>query len=170
MEEKEEKKDFHKTVLEETENLINQLMEQNISNDNLDILYKLVDIHKDICNEKYWERKVDIMNYGAYGNYNAGYGNYGNQGGYGGYDTYNRRGVPGSGSGRYRGHDQLDRMYDDYGRYSENRRRYGAGQETDKSFHYMVESLENFIKVLYEEAETPQQKQKLMEALQKSMM
>lgn len=49
MEEKEEKKDFHKTVLEETENLINQLMEQNISSDNLDILYKLVDIHKDIC-------------------------------------------------------------------------------------------------------------------------
>ena len=162
MEEKEEKKNFHDAVLEETEDLICQLMEQNLSDENLDILYKLVDIHKDICNEKYWKVKENGIMYGNYGNYN-GYGAYGNQGGYNGYSEYNRRGVPGSGSGRYRGHE-------DYGRYSESRRRYGAGQETDKSFHYMVESLEDFIKVLYEEAETPQQKQKLMEALQKSMM
>ena len=61
-------------------------------------------------------------------------------------------------------------MYDDYGRYMESRERYGAGdQETDKSFHYMVKALEDFIKVLHEEAETPQQKQQLMESLQNSM-
>lgn len=42
-------------------------------------------------------------------------------------------------------------------------------EETDKSFHYMVKALEDFIKVLHEEAETPQQKQMLNEALQKSM-
>lgn len=70
---------------------------------------------------------------------------------------------------RYRGHDHLDRMYDDYGRYMESRQRYGAGEETDKSFHYMVKSLEDFIKVLEEEAETQQQKMQLKQALQNAM-
>ena len=113
------------------------------------------------------------MNYGNYyGNYGgrrAGYDSYGrdNYGNYGNYsDSYGRRGY----DSRYRGHDHIDRMYDDYGRYMESRERYGAGdQETDKSFHYMVKALEDFIKVLHEEAETPQQKQQLMESLQNSM-
>ena len=88
------------------------------------------------------------------------YGNYGNYGNYGrrGYDM------------KYRGEEELDRMHGEYGRYMESRNRYGAGEETDKSFHYMVKSLEDFIRVLHEEAETPQQKQQLKEALQRSMM
>jgi len=61
-------------------------------------------------------------------------------------------------------------MSNEYGRYQESRERYGTGEETDKSFHYMVKSLEDFIKVLYEEAETQQQKQMLVETLQRSMM
>ncbi len=118
------------------------------------------------------------MNYGNYGNYGnysgrgAGYdsygrGSYGNYGEYGEYGrgSYGRRGR----DMKYRGDDELDRMYGEYGRYQESRSRYGAGEETDKSFHYMVKSLEDFIKVLYEEAETPQQKQQLMQALQNSM-
>ena len=69
---------------------------------------------------------------------------------------------------KYRGDDELDRMSGEYGRYQESRR-YGAGEETDKSFHYMVKALEDFIKVLHEEAETPQQHQMLNETLQRSM-
>ena len=108
-------------------------------------------------------------NYGNYGNYSGrgpsrgaygeGYGNYGNYGAYGrrGYDM------------KYRGDNELSRMGDEYGRYQESRSRYGASEETDKSFHYMVKALEDFIKVLHEEAETPQQKQMLNETLQRSM-
>lgn len=70
---------------------------------------------------------------------------------------------------KYRGENELDRMHGEYGRYMESRERYGAGEETDKSFHYMVKALEDFVKVLHEEAETPQQKQMLNETLQKSM-
>jgi len=70
---------------------------------------------------------------------------------------------------KYRGEDELDRMHGEYGRYMESRERYGAGEETDKSFHYMVKSLEDFIKVLHEEAQTQQQKQMLNETLQRSM-
>jgi hypothetical protein len=51
----------------------------------------------------------------------------------------------------------------------ESRNRYGAGEETDRSFHYMVKALEDFIKVLHEEAETQQQHQMLNETLQRSM-
>ena len=69
------------------------------------------------------------------------------------------------------GYEGMDKMYDEYGRYMESRGRYGAShEETDRSFHYMVKALEDFIKVLYEEAETPQQNQQLREALQRSVM
>ena len=61
-------------------------------------------------------------------------------------------------------------MHDEYGRYQESRQRYGAGEETDKSYHYMVKALEDFIRVLYEEADNEQQKQKLRETLQRSMI
>lgn len=71
---------------------------------------------------------------------------------------------------RYRGDEEIDRMAGEYGRYMENRERYGASEETDKSFHYMVKALEDFIKVLHEEAGTLQQKQMLRETLQRSMM
>ena len=69
---------------------------------------------------------------------------------------------------KYRGYDEMDRMMGEYGRYQESRR-YGGPEETDKSFHYMVKALEDFIMVLKEEAETPQQKQMLNETLQRSM-
>ena len=100
------------------------------------------------------------MNYGNYGNYGARgpmYNAYGTDYGRRGYDM------------KYKGEDELDRMHGEYGRYQESRQRYGAHEETDKSFHYMVKSLEDFIKVLHEEADTPQQKQMLNETLQRSM-
>ena len=157
-----------------TEEKIKEILEEDININNLDYLYKLIDIYKDV-------KEVESMNYGNYGNYSgrrpgydsygeygrSGYGNYGD-GSYGEYGrgNYGRRGR----DMRYRGDEEIDRMYGEYGRYQESRGRYGAGsEETDKSFHYMVKALEDFIKVLYEEAETSQQKQQLMQALQESM-
>ena len=111
--------------------------------------------------------KEDKEMYGNYGNYGRGYGAYG-RGSYGRdeYGNYGRRGY----DTKYRGDDELDRMAGEYGRYMESRSRYGVGEETDKSFHYMVKALEDFIMVLKEEAETPQQKQMLREAIQQNMM
>lgn len=107
-----------------------------------------------------------------YGNYmgrNPGYDSYG-RGNYGNYMDYGRGNYGARGrDSRYRGDDELDRMYGEYGRYQESRNRYGASEETDKSYHYMVKALEDFIRVLYEEAESPQQKQELMQVLQNSM-
>ena len=108
--------------------------------------------------------------YGEYGNYGRrpGYDSYGrDEYGRGYYrENYGRRGY----DMKYRGDEEMDRMAEEYGRYQESRSRYGAGsEETDKSFHYMIKALEDFVMVLKEEAETPQQKQQLMQALQNSM-
>lgn len=150
------------------------LNEEGINKDNIKYFGQLVDIYKDLENVKYWERKEKEFMYNGYGNYGnyggrrAGYDSYGRGGSYGEYgnygDSYGRRGR----DTKYRGDDEIDRMYGEYGRYQESRR-YGAGEETDKSYHYMVKALEDFIKVLYEEAETQQQKQMLMQTLQNSM-
>lgn len=149
-----------------SEESINKILEEGITTNNLDHLYKLVDIYKDA-------KEVESMNYGEYGARRPGYDsygreNYGNYGNYGEYGrgSYGRRGY----DMKYRGDDSLDRMSGEYGRYMESRERYGAGsQETDKSFMYMVKALEDFIMVLKEEAESPQQKQQLMQSLQNSM-
>ena len=108
------------------------------------------------------------MNYGNYNGRNVGYDSYG-RGNYGNYMDYGRNYGRQGYDMKYRGDESIDRMYNEYGRYMESRNRYGAGEETDKSFHYMVKALEDFIMVLHEEAETPQQKQQLMTALQNSM-
>ena len=144
-----------------TEESIKRILKEGITTTNLDHLYKLSKIN-------HIAKEEDSM-YGEYGNY----GEYGARGGRGGsYGEYGNYGEYGARRGRrrYRGDDYMDRMSEEYGRYQESRQRYGANdQETDKSFHYMVKALEDFIKVLEEEAENPQQKQQLRQALQNSM-
>ena len=137
-------------VISKVEEKIQHILDEDINTSNLDNLLKLSKIKH--------MAKEDKEMYGEYGARRPGYDSYGN------YDNYGRRGR----DMRYRGEDEMDRMYGEYGRYQESRR-YGAGEETDKSFHYMVKALEDFIRVLHEEAETPQQKQQLMQSLQNSM-
>lgn len=146
-------------LIKKSKEAIERTIKEGITTTNIDNLYKLVDIYKDA-------KEVEDMNYGNYGGRRAGYDTYGRDS-YGNYgrDNYGRRGY----DMRYRGDDYMDRMSNEYGRYMENRNRYGASEETDKSFHYMIKALEDFIMVLHEEAETPMQKQQLNEALQKSM-
>lgn len=159
-------------IQEETEKLLKKIVDEKTLANNIDGVYKLVKINKMLKEEdnmygNYGEYNGRGPGHGSYGRENYGeYGNYG-EGSYGEYGrgNYGRRGV----DRRYRGHDHLDRMYSEYGRYNESRERYGAGEETDKSFHYMVKALEDFIKVLEEEAESPAQKQQLRQALQNSM-
>lgn len=154
---------MHEKLEKKTEESIDKILKEGITTNNLDHLYKLAKIN-------HIAKEEENMNYGNYGARRPGYDSYGhdNYGEYGNYgrDNYGRRGY----DMRYRGEDEIDRMHGEYGRYMESRQRYGAGEETDKSFHYMVKALEDFIKVLYEEAETQPQKQQLRQALQNSMM
>ena len=175
MEEQKEQKTIEK-LKEETEKLIDNILEQGINENNLDYLYKVVDIHKDISNEEYWKQKEEsISMYGNYGNYGRdSYGEYSEGGSYGrrgvpgtGRGRYNeggsygRRGVPGSGRGRYRGEEMMDEMAYHYGNYSEGRDNYGADQETMKSFKYMLKAFKDYYKHLKEEASSQEEVQML---------
>ena len=139
-------------VISKMEESISKIINEGLTTNNLDTLYKLSKI-------KHMAKEDESMNYGNYSGRDVGYDTYGR------YNEYGRRGY----DMRYRGEEELDRMHNEYGRYMESRNRYGASEETDKSFHYMVKALEDFIQVLHEEANTPQQKQQLMSALQNSM-
>ena len=142
-------------LIKKVDEQIEGILKVGINVSNLDHLYKLTKI-------KCMVEEDDKM-YGNYGR-RAGYDSYGRDS-YG-RDSYGRRGY----DMKYRGDDHLDRLSGDYGRYMDYRERYGHNEDTDKSFHYMVKSLEDFVKYLFEEADAPQEKQMLREALQKSMM
>ena len=174
MEENKETKKDEKIIdklKEETEKLICNILEQGINENNLDYLYKVVDIHKDISNEEYWKQKEENEMYGnygrdSYGEYNEG-GSYGRRGvpgtGRGRYSegSYGRRGVPGTGRGRYRGEEMMDEMAYHYGNYTEGRDNYGADQETMKSFKYMLKAFKDYYKHLKDEASSQEEVQML---------
>ena len=156
-----------------TEQSIENTIKEGITTANLDLLGKLVDIHKDISQEEYWKRKekefMNYGNYGNYGNYNGNYGReqYGNYGEYG-RENYGRRGV----DRKYRGHDKIDRMYGEYGRYEEGREQYNAGnygakEDTMKSLKYMLESMVDFVEMLKSEANSQEEVQLIKQYTQR---
>lgn len=113
MEEKQEKeeKKITEQICEKVEEQLKKIVEQGVTPNNIDYTYKLIDIHKDIANEKYWKVKEEKYMRG-YGEYGEGYGRR-----YRG--EYGRRGVKGTGRGRYRGDDAMMEMQDHYENYNE---------------------------------------------------
>ena len=77
-------------------------------------------------------------------------------------ESYGRRGVKGTGRGRYRGEEMMDEMAYHYGNYNEGREQYGADEETMKSFKYMLKSFKDYYKHLKDEASS-QQEVKMLE-------
>ena len=74
----EEKKETMHKICEQVEELIGKISEEGIQADNVELLGDLVDIHKDIANEKYW----DVKKEGIKMRYNREYDEY-NEGSYG---------------------------------------------------------------------------------------
>lgn len=160
---------MHERVIEETKKYIGQIMDEGIGEgNNLEYLDKLIDIQKDAYEIKCMKEDKEMYgNYGNYGNYGRG-GNYGRdeygRGNYG-RDEYGARSR--DSRGRYRGHEHLDRMYEDYGRYMEGRERYGTNEDTMRSLQYMLKSMEDFARMLKEEASSEQEVQMIRETAQK---
>ena len=145
-------------VLKATEEKIDKILEEGINNSNLNCLYQLIDIQKDIHEIE----RSESMNYGRYDSYGARMRD--SRGRYmeSGYDT------------RYRGHNYLDAMYDNYGRYEEgrgsyNRGNYGAKDETLEGLECMLEATADFFNMIKEEATSPEE-QKLVEKYTHKMM
>ena len=131
-----------------TSEAIERLLNEGITTNNLDHLYKLTKINH--------IAKENEEMYNNYENYNRGnYGNYGNEYGRRGYDA------------KYRGHEYMDRMYQEYGRYEGNRERYGANEDTKRSLKYMLEAMEDFARMLKSEAQSQEEVQMIRETAQR---
>lgn len=152
----------------EVERIIKQITENGLQTANVEILYKLIDIHKDIENEKYWKEKENMYRERDYfmdDSYNGGRsrdsrGRYMD-------GSYGRRGVPGTGRGRYRGYDMIEEMGEHYGDYSEGRDNYGNDRETEKSFDKMLQSLEDFTYLIMQEADSQDKIEKVRKTARK---
>lgn len=166
-ENKEEKLDYADKLKCLIEQELEQITNTELNANNLDVVGKLIDIQKDLENIDYWNVKKEVMKmrYNNYGDYaEERYGNYG------------RRGVPGTGRGRYRGHDDGDEMIEDmhesYSAYSEsrnayNRGNYSAGQDSMKALDDTMELFVEFTEKMVHEAETPEAKQIIRKHLRK---
>ena len=181
MENENKEKDWCEEFTEKVEQQIKEISAEGVNTGNVDYLYRLVDIHKDLKNEEYWKEKIDMYregygnygNYGEYGEYNEGsYGRRGvpgtgrgryREGGYNEGDSYGRRGVKGTGRSRYRGEEMMDEMYKNYGEYSEGRDNYGADQATIQSLEKMLESVKKFMKHLGNEAKSQEEVEMIKE-------
>lgn len=163
-EEKKETKVLDK-LKEETDKSMKRVLEQGVQTNNVDFLYKMIDIKKDIAEI---EKEEQEMMYGNYGNYGrdsdmmySGGRRRDSSGRYMEGGSYGRRGVPGTGRGRYRGEEMMDEMAYHYGNYNEGREQYGADEETMKSFKYMLKSFKDYYKHLKNEASSQQEVQML---------
>lgn len=140
-------------IIEVTDASIERILNEGLNTNNLDHLQKLTKI-------RHMAKEDESMNnYGNYSGRHAGYDTYGrdNYGNYGarGYDM------------RYRGNEHIERMQNEYGRYMENRQRYGANEDTKRSLQYMLKSMEDFARMLKEEAQSQEEVQMIRETAQR---
>lgn len=143
------------------EEKITEIIEEGIQVDNINMLGKLVDIHKDLANEEYWCKKEEVMSMRYRGDYDR-YENYG-RGNYGARQRDSRGRY--MGRGNYRGEEMIDEMMENYGTYMEGRN-YG-GPETDKAFDYMLKAAEDFMMHLFEESDSPEKEEKIRRTARK---
>lgn len=156
-------------IKETVEKELKQFSNADLSEEELDILCKLIDINKDIENIDYWNVKKEVMKmrYNAYDRYSDGEYSEG---------RYGRRGVPGTGRSRYRGHDDGEEMLDDmresYSAYYESRNAYGRGnygaeQESMKALEETMELFTEFAQKMLQEVDSPEAKQIIRKHLRK---
>lgn len=130
--------------LEKVQEQIKSILDNGITNVNLDNYYKLAKIRHFIKEEENMYRGY----YGDYGyNYRVDYGRRG-------YDA------------KYRGYDHLERMGDHYGRYMDSHERYGASSEANDSLRNMLECMKSFMRAIKEEVKSPEEEQMLRQAIQ----
>ena len=135
-------------IIKTTEKKLEEVID-HIDGNNIEYIYKLAKI-------RHMAKEDKCMNYNGYNDYN----DYGRRPGF---NSYGRRGM----DSKYRGYGALDRMYEDYGRYEEGRERYGHNEDTKRSLKYMLQSLEDFARMLREEAQSQEEVEMIRQTAQK---
>ena len=128
-------------VTEEVDKSIKRIMEQGVQTNNIDFLYKMIDVKKDIAEIEKEEQEMMYGNYGNYDNYGEYDRSYGggrrrdSRGRYMESGSYGRRGY----DTKYRGHDMLDEMNYSYGAYSDNNEYGNYGETSTKELKKMLD-------------------------------
>jgi hypothetical protein len=137
-------------IIECTEKKIKEVLDSDINMNNIEYLYKLSKI-------RHMAKQDECMRYNDYNDYGRrpGFNSYG--------EDYGRRGR----DMKYRGYGHLDRMYDDYGRYEYGRERYGHNEDTKRSLKYMLESMEDFARMLREDAQSQEEVEMIRQTAQR---
>ena len=137
-------------IIECTEKKIKEVLDSDINMNNIEYLYKLSKI-------RHMAKDDECMRYNDYNDYGRrpGFNSYG--------EDYGRRGR----DMKYRGYGHLDRMYDDYGRYEYGRERYGHNEDTKRSLKYMLESMEDFARMLREDAQSQEEIEMIRQTAQR---
>ena len=136
-----EEKNVLDKVTEEVDKSIKRIMEQGVQTNNIDFLYKMIDVKKDIAEIEKEEQEMMYSNYGNYDNYGEYDRSYGggrrrdSRGRYMEGDSYGRRGY----DTKYRGHDMLDEMNYSYGAYSDNNEYGNYGETSTKELKKMLD-------------------------------
>ena len=133
------------SIKSEIEKILGDISNDGVSQSNVDYIFKLVDIHKDLNQEDYWEVKKMYYRDSRRYDYDRDDMSYGRR-------TRDRR-------GRYKGHDMIDEMSDYYGKYMETRdgRSYGGREDSIKSLDYMMASVYDFVCMLEEDAKSDEE-------------
>lgn len=161
-------KELKEKLSEQIDNQLESILEKGINTENVTYLGKLVDILKDSENITYWKEKINMYReHGTYDEYGRrardSRGRYME-------GSYGRRGVKGTGRGRYRGEEMMDEMYHNYGEYSDGRDNYGADQSTLHSLDNMLDSVKKFMKHLEQEASSQEEVEMIKEAAKEISM
>lgn len=134
------------SIKSEIEKILGDISNEGVNQSNVDYIFKLVDIHKDLNQEDYWEVKKMYYRDSRRYDYDRDDMSYG-------------RGRRRDSRGRYKGHDMIDEMSDYYGKYMETRdgRSYGGREDSIKSLDYMMASAYDFICMLEQDAKSDEE-------------
>ena len=146
---------MHEELKKQVEEKIKTITDSGITPENIKALGELVDIHKDLSNEQYWEKKEEVLNMRYMrDDYRNDYGRRSR-------DSRGRY----MGRGNYEGEDMIDEIREHYDNYMEGARY--SGPEKEKAFDYMLKSAEDFFCYLMEEVENPEQMEKIRRTARK---
>ena len=142
--------------------------ESGIDSGNIDVVYKLVDIHKDIENEEYWKAKKEAMEMrynGDYEGYGEGYGRR-RRDSRGRYMAGSRGGSRGGSYGHHMPYPEMymDRMMEGMDGYMEGREQYNRGNYNGKdqsveSLEKMLEGIVAFVEEIQNDPEQHEEKE-----------
>lgn len=143
---------------------LKSMEESGIDSNNIDAIYKLVDIHKDIANEEYWKAKKEAMEMRYRGDYEEYDEDYGRR-------RRDSRGryMAGGRGGSYGHHMPYPEMYwermmegmDGYmeGRESYRRGNYNGKDQSVESLEKMLEGIVAFVEEIQNDPEQHEEKE-----------